>query len=359
MKKEKKQIFTVAAVYIGALIGAGLASGQELMLFFVRYGARGLWGATIAGLAFAFFGAVILLRSKQLQCHSYEQYLQQILGKHISAVFTRVICAFLAVSFCVMLSGSGALFAEQFLLSPVFGVLFTAFICFFAFCADIKGLSAVNLFLVPFMLFGMFAVCFVFLLRQTQEAWLSFSENHLRFSLSVLLYISFNMLSGAAVLVPLGNTLQSKRAACIGGLLGGFALLAVILPACAALFLSEENIFSQQLPLLVLSQGFGKAVSLCYALVLYMAMLTTAAANGFAVLEYCAARGKSKKTSAVFLCFGAIPFSLFPFAKLLETCYRFFGCLGLLLLLAVLLDGIFACKAKRKKSRDSGRKQKK
>jgi uncharacterized membrane protein YkvI len=34
----------VAAAYVGTAIGAGFASGQEIMQFFVRFGHKGIWG---------------------------------------------------------------------------------------------------------------------------------------------------------------------------------------------------------------------------------------------------------------------------------------------------------------------------
>ena len=36
--------FSIAAVYIGAVMGAGFATGQELMQYFVRFGWAGLLG---------------------------------------------------------------------------------------------------------------------------------------------------------------------------------------------------------------------------------------------------------------------------------------------------------------------------
>ncbi|MCI9062847.1 MAG: hypothetical protein HFJ15_10945, partial [Romboutsia sp.] len=37
----------VLLVIIGALIGAGFASGQEIYLFFYKYGIYGIWGLVI------------------------------------------------------------------------------------------------------------------------------------------------------------------------------------------------------------------------------------------------------------------------------------------------------------------------
>ena len=43
-------LFTI----IGALIGAGFASGQEIYLFFYRFGKNGLYGIILCSLIFGF-----------------------------------------------------------------------------------------------------------------------------------------------------------------------------------------------------------------------------------------------------------------------------------------------------------------
>lgn len=338
MKKEKKQILKIAAVYTGAVIGAGLASGQELMIFFVRYGTRGLWGAAIAGMLFAFLGAMLLSRAKRLSCSSYEQYLENVFGKKLAAVFYWIVQAFLAVSFCVMLSGSGALLSEQFGLPPAAGVFLTAAVSFLVLQGNLKGLTVVNVLLVPLMLFGMILVCSAFLLGQTREAWLCFSIGDSRFLVSLLLYVSFNMLSGAAVLVPLSKTASSARSAAAGGFLGGVLLLLVVVLTSVTLYIAGHSVLGEQLPMLVLSRNLSRYASFFYATVLYMAMLTTAAANGFSVVEHFAQHGKSRRGTAAVFCLCSIPLSLIPFTRLVEASYTLFGILGFALLCGIAAD---------------------
>lgn len=50
--KISRMDWQVAAAYVGTMIGAGFASGQELMQFFVRFGIKGIWGALVTGFFF-------------------------------------------------------------------------------------------------------------------------------------------------------------------------------------------------------------------------------------------------------------------------------------------------------------------
>lgn len=49
MSKEKQAVLKIAGVFISTVIGAGFASGQEIVTFFIRYGRSGLLGLGVAG----------------------------------------------------------------------------------------------------------------------------------------------------------------------------------------------------------------------------------------------------------------------------------------------------------------------
>lgn len=48
-------IFQIAAVYVGTVVGAGFATGREIVEFFTRYGIYGFIGILIARLYFYFY----------------------------------------------------------------------------------------------------------------------------------------------------------------------------------------------------------------------------------------------------------------------------------------------------------------
>lgn len=51
-----KTTFQVAATYVGAVMGAGFASGQEIQQFFTRFGRWGLVGIVVSALLFLSLG---------------------------------------------------------------------------------------------------------------------------------------------------------------------------------------------------------------------------------------------------------------------------------------------------------------
>ena len=64
-------IFKVAATYIGTVVGAGFASGQEVLQFFSAYGMKGLFGIAVATLLFFIFGYTILIIGRAQKVTSY------------------------------------------------------------------------------------------------------------------------------------------------------------------------------------------------------------------------------------------------------------------------------------------------
>ena len=49
-------------IYIGTVIGAGFASGREIIEFFGVYGVKGIFGMIISGVLFSLAGSLLLIK---------------------------------------------------------------------------------------------------------------------------------------------------------------------------------------------------------------------------------------------------------------------------------------------------------
>ena len=73
---EKERFFwQVAFTFIGAIVGAGFASGQELLKFFVVFGQPGIIGAALSGLLFGFFGVLVIRMAAREEMDGYDDLL--------------------------------------------------------------------------------------------------------------------------------------------------------------------------------------------------------------------------------------------------------------------------------------------
>ncbi|MGG3497515.1 hypothetical protein ABES08_17525 [Peribacillus simplex] len=105
-------IFQIAAVYVGTVVGAGFATGKEIVEFFTRYGFYGFIGILIAGYIFIFTGTKIMLISARIRASSYEEFNEFLFGKKIAGIINIFFLIMLLGVTAVMISGSGAVFEE-------------------------------------------------------------------------------------------------------------------------------------------------------------------------------------------------------------------------------------------------------
>ena len=73
MKKTIGLIFQIAAVFIGTIVGAGLASGQEITQFFSTYGYVSFWGILICGIIYIVISSIIISISLKHKLSSYTE----------------------------------------------------------------------------------------------------------------------------------------------------------------------------------------------------------------------------------------------------------------------------------------------
>ena len=57
---KKDNYFVIALTYIGTIIGAGFASGQEIKKFFIDYGTIGITAFIFASFLFFYLGKKIM-----------------------------------------------------------------------------------------------------------------------------------------------------------------------------------------------------------------------------------------------------------------------------------------------------------
>lgn len=336
----RKNAFKIASIYIGTLIGAGFASGQETMRFFTRYGIKGLYGVIVTAILFGVIGSIILLKVHEYKITSYHDWMLLFFGPYLGKVI-EFFLAFLLLSFyCVMLAGSGALFEQQFGYGKEIGIILMSGFAFITFIFSMKGLSFVNSIVVPLLIVGIVAVG-VFVIPQNNSLTCNIDGNFYTIGdnwiTSCILYVSYNSICAVMVLSSLYPLLRSKRDAVMGGGLGG-ALLGVML---LFLFLSTlilyKDIQNVEIPMMAIASTIGENMGKLYGVLLWFAMLTTAIANGFVFIQSMEKRLKIKHLYAcVLFLIVTIPLAQFGFKRLVHTLYPMFGYMGVVLIFLLL-----------------------
>ena len=331
-----KQGFYLAFVYIGLVIGAGFASGREIMQYFNFPSNTEHSGIVLATFLLIAVCYIILRRSYMWGLNTCGDYLESVAGKFARPVKLFMLF-YLFCGFFTMLSGSGALLSQSFMLPSIFGVLLMLIICFIVLSFDLKGIVALNMLLVPCMIFGILYICITSALFENAAVF-SLKGLTQTTAVSAICYVSYNTVSAATVLVPLQKDITYKGIR-IASALGGFVLGLLILIIWASQAIHFDALWNSEIPMLKLAAMTGRMQKYIYTAVLFMAICTTAVSQGFGFLEHFRLKTfKSRIKGAAIFCLLALPFSLIGFSSLVAHLYSFFGITGFIWMIWIFID---------------------
>lgn len=313
----------VVGLYIGGVIGAGFASGQELTVFFLRFGRGGLAGVLVTVALLTVGSGLVLEFCAERGITSYRG-LFLAFGFHRTGPFEWAYSFILIMGNAVMLAGCAALGAEAGWSEPY--RLLTGVLLLVVLSSGRRGILGVSRWLGPFI--GLFMIVLAAKQLQSSEIKVAhFSEESvLRGMEAGLLYASYNLGFSVAVLAAVSGLFtraQQRRAfAVISNLLLGSALLLLTL----ALSTLPPHQLDVQLPVLGIAAAGGPVILSCYRFVLWASMYTTALANSFALTGRLTEKGRlSWRWSAWWVIVFSITLSYIGFSALIRIVYPLLG----------------------------------
>lgn len=332
----KKIITTlqISAVFIGTIVGAGLASGQEIKQFFSTYGYKSFIGICICCMLYIFTYYIIVNLSQKYNLKSYNDLIMLIspglLGK-ATHIFTTL---FLLSSASIILAGSGALIHQYFNVSKWVGLIIMAFLAVIFLLRDTKGLIEVNSIIVP-SLFLVIITVFILYLFFYDNMSISYIKSIKPFKspwlLSCLLYGSFNILSSSGVMVPLSREINNFKITYTGIVIGALGLTILSLIINLLLILNIPYIFNYEIPLLYVSNRFGGAIQVALLAIIWLEMFSTEVSDVFSVSKNLEQKFKIPYKNGCFIILTlAISISQIGFVKLITFLYPAFGVVGII-----------------------------
>lgn len=343
MRLAKAGGMAMFMAYLGAVIGAGFASGQEIVQFFVRYNAAGFLGAIVAGIGFSILAVFLIYLAKALRVSDYRGLLQGAMGPSLGRLADLGITLFLFLGICTMFSASGAVFMEHLYLPKGLGI-FAAYIgviiCLYW---GLSGLVIAYNVLVPIKLLLLLSIATWAALPGKGNVIRNLSESVSTASLpdywilAALLYVAYNFTLAMVVLteysglMPIGEAVTG--AACGGLVLGLMAAIFHI-----ALSNHVPQVLHYQVPMLFIAGQVSVAAKLIYVVVLWLGILTTAIANAYGIAHrFSQLTGMRFRFSLILLATLALPLSMQAFSRLVAIVYPLFGVLGMGIVLAILV----------------------
>ncbi|PRX31839.1 putative membrane protein YkvI [Orenia metallireducens] len=326
----------IAVTYIGAVIGAGFASGQEILQFFVIYGSNGLLGIIFSGLLFIILGLLIVQISHTLKSNNYKELFYSIAGKKFGFIADLILTLFLLGSLIVMLAGSKEIFNQFFNYKINFGLILTIIVIIWSNYYGVEGIMKLNLILIPLLLVIIVAV----LLGIIDDFRIVLPHDYLKVNwiASSFIYTGYNLILALTVLVPLSLKVEKEELFC-GISMGGIVLGTVAFFLYYLLYQFYNEIVNSQIPIIDIIAGYKYDLYYIYSSTLWLAMLTTASCNLYALTSRLNdSLGLSERKVIFIILIFVFPFVKMPFSKLVELIYPQLGKLSLGLLLFLIFS---------------------
>lgn len=334
-----KDILKVSFVIIGTMIGAGFASGQEIILFFNCYGAIGLLGIIVSCIITGIIVYRVFCILNQRSISSYREFLNIITSTSKSSnskyylILKNIVSLFLLISFYIMIAGFCAYFYQELNIPIWLSATLIAILCYITFHRNIQGVISINGFLIPFLIIfilylGIKNISFA-ITHYSQQVYIQMS-NGFNFSwlISSILYSSYNSILLIPILIPL-RTLIDTKSKIMKTSLTSSTILALLGISIFCLLLRGESSLDVELPMVQIVKEFGNIYTWTYGIVIIVAIFTSVISSGYGFLSDYTQSSKKYKKLVIFLCASSILIAPIGFANLVNVWYPFFGTLGI------------------------------
>ena len=328
----KSDPYKIAFTYVGALVGAGFATGQEIIQFFSIFNSKGLIGAMISTLIITVFGVMYLYITYTEQVETYYDLLVVVSGVNLAKFFDIIISLFLFGGFTIMIAAGHGLMRENpinnsYLIYIIIGL--TIYLCF---SKGIKGIMKINTLLIPFLVVVVVILCLksIIIAKSVFAAGLVPSN----FLFSGFTYASYNLIIGMVVLSSLKKEIYNKSTIFLAPLYAGLLLGAMLILVTVATINLETQ---SEIPILELARPLGRFFYYLLVPSIGIAILTSAIATGHGLIVRLQQITRLKYNNLVIMIIVlAIPLSSVGFTKLVAFVYPLFGFMNFLIMLLTL-----------------------
>ena len=335
MKKELIKVFQVATVFIGTIVGAGLASGKEITEFFTQYGITSFLGIIGCGLFYVLMGSIISRISIYYNLNSYSDVMN-IISPNLFGKFTGFITTlFLISSASIILAGSGALIHQFFGIPKIVGSIIMILIAIFFLMRDTEGLIEVNSFIVPGLIgtLTLITILYFAFCKDTVSFSniTSFPPKKSGLAISTILYAGYNTLSASGVLVPLSTQMKKTKIMILGVIIGAIGLTLLCFMINLLLTVNQPYIYKYEIPLLFVANRFGHIIQALLLVIIWLEMFSTEVSDIYSISKTLEQSFNIKFKQAIFIVISiALIISQFGFGNLITKLYPMFGLLSLI-----------------------------
>lgn len=338
------RILKIASAFVGVIVGAGFASGQEILQYFTSFGHYGTFAALIATVLFAYLGMILTKIGSRIQTISHREAVYKVSGNYVLGLIVDIIIIITLFGVgVVMIAGAGSAFNQQFGIPTAIGSLIMTFLIVVTMMLKVDKVVSVIGGVTPFLMIALMiiAIYSIFTMdtpfSQLNEIAKQQPSAVSNWIYSGINYASFNIAVGAGMAIVMGAAEKDERIATIGGLLGGLFIGILILLAHFAIFSKVDIVAAYDLPLLKIVEDISPALAFIMAIIILGMIFNTGVGMFYAFV----ARFFDMEKETPYLAIvgtGALGYvaSFIGFTDLVRKFYPLIGLLGLFLVVALI-----------------------
>ncbi|WIM68668.1 hypothetical protein QP027_04570 [Corynebacterium breve] len=334
-----KRSITIAFAFVGLLVGAGFATGQEVVQYFISFGQIGLVGVAVAAAIMIFSGAIIFQLGSYFLAKEHNAVFQNVAHPWVSRFLDWTTIATLFCIGFVMLAGAGSNLEQQFGWPTWVGSVLMTILVLVSGLLDVDKVTNVISAITPFIVIAI-VVAFVYTLMNWPTDTSSLNETAQQLTpalphwlLSSVNYTAMALMLGVSMILVIGGNESSTKAAWRGGLLGGIIFSVMLAVLAFVIYFNIDKVGGLDLPLLGVFDSMHPAVSFVVAWVIY-AMIYNTAIGMFYALARRITVDKPERFVAVYFTVTIAGFvvSFLGFSNLLGWVYPVIGYVGMVMI---------------------------
>lgn len=345
MRKGILLSFRIGAAFIGTVIGAGYASGQEIMQFFSIFGTYGFITLLLSGFIFFITANSVFRISDNLKAYDYNSFVSRLCGKKIGFFYDFIITLFLFLGTSIMFSGSCEVFKAFFNIPKVAGIIIICILTLLAVFKSLEGLFNVNSIIVPVISSVVIFTAFSFLKKNNigqifDSINITSEVSPFKAFFFMIFYCSYNLVLSLGVLSAFPKDIKSKKVLMLGAFIGGYVLMILAFLLNSLILLHMPQILNESMPMLYITKSFHPYFKYALALCIWGEIFSTAVSDVFSLANRISEKKKySYKAVCTLIVLCSIPLSLFDFKSLVAFFYPLFGALSIFLIVYIILKG--------------------
>ncbi|MFQ9298419.1 MAG: hypothetical protein ACLR4X_08385 [Clostridia bacterium] len=312
--------------------------GQEIYLFFYRFGTKGLLGIIICNIIMAIIIYKTLKILYENNINTYKNFLDKIFleNEKLSNITNIIINVFLCATFFIMISGFGTYLSQAFGMNQIIGSSILALISYIVFLRKIESFAKINNIVIPILITIILIIGIINIVNLKKIDNNIYLDKSYFWILQAILYASYNLVLVEPVLINLKQFLKNKKQ--ILKISIGVGIIMTILATLEFLLLTnvDVNFKNLEMPLVYVVEKTFPRFTYLYGIIILIAIFTTAVSVGISFLNNISKNKKSFPQKAEILCISSVIISQISFSKLVEYLFPLFGFLGLLQMIFIL-----------------------